>query len=126
MVFEWLKLIHVTCAMLSFSGFFVRGIFMISFAHKLKNRGVKILPHIVDTLLLTTALLMLYTLQLSVAENNWLIAKILALLLYIFLGMLALRPGRPKPVRIIAWLSGMVVFMYIVSVALTKSVLGFL
>ncbi len=98
---------------------------MIRASEKLQYRWVKVLPHIVDTVLLLSAFLMLYTLQLSVIENNWLIAKICALLVYIFLGMLALKPGRPLAVRVTAWISGMLVFLYIVSVALTKSAMVF-
>ncbi|VAW62759.1 hypothetical protein MNBD_GAMMA10-3240, partial [hydrothermal vent metagenome] len=98
----WVKLVHVTCVVLSFSGFFVRGILMIRAPDLLQNRAIKIFPHIVDTLLLLSAFVMLYYLQLSLLDNNWLIAKVGALLLYIFLGMLALRPGRPRAVRITA------------------------
>ncbi len=95
---------------------------MIRFPGKSQNVWVKVLPHIVDTLLLLSAFLMLYTLQISVIENNWLIAKICALLAYIFLGMLALKRGKSLSVRVVSWLSAMLVFSYIVLVALTKSV----
>ena len=122
---EWLKTLHVTCVVLSFSGFFIRGLWMLTAPDKLQNKWVKTVPHIVDAVLLSSALLMLFQLQLSIFENNWLIAKISALAIYILLGMLALKPGRPKLIRGIAWVSGMIIFIYIVSVALTKSVAGF-
>jgi len=80
---------------------------MIRAPEKLQYAWVKVFPHIVDTVLLLSAFLMLYTLQLSIIENNWLIAKICALLVYIFLGMLALKPGRPLVVRVTAWVSAM-------------------
>lgn len=90
------------------------------------KKWVKILPHVIDTTLLGSALLMLSVLNLSVMENNWLLAKIIALLLYIALGMLALKYGKNKRVRGVAWGAGLLVFMYIVSVALTKSASGFI
>lgn len=123
---EWLKPIHITCAVLSFSGFFLRGIWMLLDSNLINKKWVKIFPHVIDTLLLASALMMLYVLHLSIFENTWLLVKIGALLVYIALGMLALKYGKNKQVRCVAWGSGLLVFMYIVSVALTKSTLGFI
>ena len=87
---------------------------------------MKVLPHVIDATLLSSALLMLYFSQWSVIENAWLQVKIIALLVYIGLGMVALKFGQTLRVRVFAWLAGLVVFLFIVSVALSKSVFGFL
>jgi uncharacterized membrane protein SirB2 len=63
-------------------------------------------------------------LRLTPGAAPWLVAKIAGLLLYIGLGMLALRPGRPLALRIGAWLAALLCFGWIVSVALTKNPLG--
>ena len=123
---EWIKSIHISCVVLSFSGFFLRGIWMLSGSSMLHKKWVKTVPHVVDATLLLSALLMLYILQWSVLDYQWLQVKIGALLVYIWLGMLALKPGRPKRVRFVAWLSGLIVFLFIVSVAINKSVFGFM
>ena len=122
---QWVKLLHVSCVTLSFFGFFLRGIWMISGSDLLQKKWVKTLPHVVDATLLTSALIMLYVYQWSVLEHYWLQVKIVALLVYIGLGMLALKPGRSKWVRFAAWVAGLVVFLFIVSVALSRSVFGF-
>ena len=57
------------------------------------------LPHVVDTVLLLSALALAWMLRLSPGAAPWLAAKIGGLLLYIALGMLALRPGRPLALR---------------------------
>lgn len=121
---EWLKSIHVVCVVLSFSGFFLRGIWLLLESELLFNKWAKVLPHIIDTVLLGSALLMLYVLQISVFEQSWLMAKIIALLIYIVLGMVALKISKNKSMRTIAWCSALLVFLYIVSVALTKSPYG--
>jgi len=126
LIVEWLKTVHVTCVILSFSGFLIRGLWVLAESDKLENNWVRRVPHVIDTVLLGSALLMLYTRQISVLDNDWLMAKIGALLIYILLGVLALKPGRKKNIRVAAWLSGMCVFGYIVSVALSKSPGGFL
>jgi len=121
----WIKLIHVSCVVLSFGGFFLRGIWMLTDSTLLHQKLTKIIPHVVDAMLLGSALLMLYGWQWSIFDLPWLQVKVVALLVYIGLGMLALKPGRTKRIRFLAWLSGLVVFLFIVSVALTKSVAGF-
>jgi uncharacterized membrane protein SirB2 len=121
-----MKTIHVICVVLSISGFFVRGIWMMQGSARLKQRWVKTAPHIVDTLLLTSAIVLAVQLRISPFEQPWLMAKIIALLVYIAAGMVALRFGRTMGVRISAWVFGLAVFLYIVSVAVSKSVLGWL
>jgi len=120
--FELLKTVHVSCAIASIGGFTLRGYWMLTSNTLLNHRLAKIIPHIVDTLLLGSAVAMLILWQTSPLAFAWLTAKIAALLLYIGLGMIALRFGRTQRVRVIAWLSALLVAFYIVAVALTKSV----
>jgi len=65
-------------------------------------------------------------LRLTPGNAPWLTAKIAGLLVYIALGILALRPGRPLALRVLAWLAALVTFGWIVSVALSKDARGFL
>ena len=67
-----------------------------------------------------------WMLQLNPLTTPWLAAKISGLLLYIGLGVVALRTGRPLALRIGAWLAALLVFGWIVSVAITKDPLGLL
>ena len=121
-----LKTIHVSCAILSFGGFFIRGIWILRGSALLQHRWVKIFPHIVDTVLLASAIIMAVSLRQSPLEQPWLAAKIVALLVYIGLGIVALGHGRSQTTRLYAWLLGLLVFTYIAAVALSKSTLGWL
>lgn len=87
----------------------------------LKQRWVKIAPHIVDTVLLTSAIALAVMLEQDPMHDSWLSAKVLGLLLYIGLGMIALRLGKTHETRISAWIAAQFVFLYIVLVAVTKS-----
>jgi len=51
---------------------------------------------------------------------------LIGLIAYVGLGVLALRPGRPRGVRATAWVAALLTAGWIVSVAITKSPLGFL
>ena len=120
------KTIHQTAVALSFAGFFARGCGALAQAPWVRSRVAKTVPHVVDTLLLGSALTLAWMLRLNPANTPWLLAKIVALLAYIVLGAVALRPGRSLRVRGMAWGAALLSFGYIVSVALTKSPLGFI
>ena len=121
-----LKTIHQTAVLLSVSGFFARGLAGLLGANWVRSRLAKTLPHLVDSVLLLSALLLAWTLRLSPGAAPWLMAKIAGLLLYIALGVLALRPGLALPLRCSAWLAALICYAWIASVALSKNPLGFL
>lgn len=120
-----IKIIHVSFALLSISGFFARGVLMIRGSDLLQRRWIKTAPHMVDTVLLLSAVILASQWGFAALSMPWLQAKIGALLVYILLGVIAIRPGQSKPVRITAWLAAMLTFAYIVSVAITKNPLVF-
>jgi uncharacterized membrane protein SirB2 len=125
-LFEYLKIFHTACAFFSIGGFALRGFWMLTGNPLLRRRPVRVLPHIVDTLLLASALGMVSLWGFSSLQAGWLMAKIVALLVYIALGMVALRFGKTRLVRITAWLAAMTTAVYMLSVAYSKNPLGFL
>ena len=102
-LFEVLKALHVGCALLSVGGFTLRGYWMMSDNPRLRLRLTRVLPHIVDTLLLASAVGMLVIWQLNPFALSWLGAKIIALLCYIGLGMVAFRFGKTRRARLTAF-----------------------
>ena len=120
----FLKLLHVSCALASIAGFALRGYWMVGDNPLLQHRVAKVLPHVIDTLLLCSALALLFVLHLSPLTQPWLSAKITALVLYIGLGMVALRFGQSKKIKVSAWLLALLMAGYMVSVAYSKSPLG--
>ncbi|OGS94382.1 MAG: regulator SirB [Gallionellales bacterium RIFCSPLOWO2_12_FULL_57_18] len=126
MSFQILKHIHVTCAALSFTLFFLRGIWSLNGSAIMRQQWVKIVPHIVDTLLLASALGLAYIIEQYPLVDGWLTAKFFALLLYIGLGTVALKHGKTKTVRLSAWLAALAVFIYIVLVAMNHDPVPFI
>ena len=121
-----LKLIHQTAAALSVTGFFARGLGDFVNARWAGTRTARTLPHLVDTVLLLSALALAFQLRLSPLAAPWLAAKIVGLIVYIVLGMIALGAGRPLRMRAVAWIAALLVFGYIVSVAISKNAWGLL
>jgi len=125
MEYATLKMIHMSAVVISGAGFFARGLGMLNDAAWVKHRVAKTLPHLVDTVLIVSALWLAWILRLTPANAPWIGAKIVGLFVYIGIGMVALRFGRTKTVRGIAWLLALLAFAYIVSVAITKDPRGF-
>lgn len=121
MTYALIKLVHMSCAALSFSLFFLRGVWMLRAPERLGLRWVRIAPHVIDTTLLGSAVTLAVLSRQYPGVENWLTAKVVALLVYIALGMVALRRGRTRGVRTAAWLAALAVFGYIVAVARTRS-----
>ncbi|CUI03151.1 SirB2 family protein [Massilia antarctica] len=117
------KHLHMSCAALSIGLFALRGVWMLRGSPQLAQRWVKIAPHLVDTVLLASALTMVVWSGQYPFVQSWLGAKVVALVVYIVLGAVALKPGRPKQVRAIAFGAALLTVAYIVAVALTRRVL---
>ncbi len=125
MSYAALKMIHITSVVLSYLLFTLRGIWMVQSSDLLQRRWVKIVPHVIDTVLLTSAIGLAMAIHQSPIEDPWLGAKIAGLLLYIGLGMIALKRGKTRKMKVTALFAAHIAFFYIVLVALTKNPLPF-
>ena len=119
-----LKHIHLTFVALSLLTFFVRGIWLFMNSSMLSKKWVKILPHIISTILLASGIILAVHLGLSPGSQPWLLAKIAGLIVYIGLGVAAFKVPNPTA-RKLLWISALIVFAYIVCVAISKNPLGF-
>ncbi|MCC7135978.1 MAG: SirB2 family protein [Nitrosomonas sp.] len=115
-----LKYVHVASVILSYALFLFRGIWMLQVSTVLQQRWVKILPHVNDTILLSSAITLAILTHRNPVDEPWLAAKITGLIIYIVLGMMAFRFGKTQQVRLVNWVLAQIVFLYIVLVALTK------
>ena len=116
-----LKLLHVGCVVVTASGFVLRGIWMLGESPLLRHPLTRVLPHLNDTLLLAAGIGMAVTLRQYPLVDGWLTAKLLALLLYIALGTVALKRGRTRRIRLLAFGGALLTLSYLVAVALTRS-----
>lgn len=86
---------------------------------RLQARWVRIAPHIIDTTLLASAIGLSLKLEQYPLTHDWLTAKILALLVYIVLGSVAIRRGKSRTIRIYGLIGAYCAFAYILAVALS-------
>ncbi len=118
-----IKHLHMGCAGVSVALFLLRGVWMLRGSAMLQQRWVKIVPHLVDSVLLGSAITLAILSHQYPFAQPWLGAKVVALVLYIVLGTVALKRGRTPRTRALAFGAALATFAYIVLVAVTRQVL---
>ena len=121
-----LRDIHITCVVLSGAGFFVRGVLTLCASPVLAQRWLRVVPHVVDSVLLGSAVMLAVQSGQYPLAQDWLSAKVVALLAYIGCGTMALKRARTRGGRLAFFIAALLIFAYIVSVAMTRNALGWL
>jgi uncharacterized membrane protein SirB2 len=121
-----LRQLHIACAILSVSLFVLRGALMLAGSPWQQNVVLRYLPHAVDTVLLTSALMLTTVIRQYPFGSGWLTAKVVLLVAYIVLGSIALKRGRTRAVRITAFVAALSIVGFLITVARAHHPLGFL
>ena len=119
-----IKFVHVLCVILSGSLFALRGLMMLSGSRFTNHAALRYLSYAIDTTLLTAALMLVTILHQYPFVQAWLTVKVLLLVVYIVLGVIALKRGRNTRERALAYVAALAVFAFIVSVARAHDPLG--
>jgi uncharacterized membrane protein SirB2 len=117
---------HIACAILTIALFVLRGALMLADSPWQRATVLRILPHVVDTVLLTTALMLTTIVHQYPFASDWLTTKVVLLVVYIVLGSIALRRGRNPAIRKAAFAAALLTIGFLVSVARARHPLGFL
>jgi uncharacterized membrane protein SirB2 len=120
-----LKHIHISCVCLSFILFITRFYWRLNAPEKLQKKWVKIVPHLIDTVLLSSAIAMAWLAQLNPLMHAWLFGKIILLINYIVCGSIALKYSPSRRGQILAFCGAIFSFAMIVSLAIHKHLLPF-
>lgn len=119
-----LKHLHLTIVALSLFFFVLRGLWLFMNSSLLTRKWAKVLPHVISTLLLISGIVLAVHLGMSPGSQPWLMAKITALVVYIGLGVATFKVSNPAVSKGL-WVSALLVFAYMISVAITKDPVGF-
>ena len=112
-----IKFVHVLCVTLSGSLFCVRGVLMLAGSRLANHAVARYLSYAIDTTLLTAALMLITILHQYPFVQAWLTVKVLLLVVYIVLGVFALRRAPTRAARASCFAAALAVYLYIVSVA---------
>lgn len=122
-MYTFIKIIHMTCAMLSIAGFLGRGILKINGSAIVEKKLVKVLPHVIDTVLLVSAITLVVMSGQYPWTAPWVGAKVVGLVVYIGLGVVVMRTAKTRQTRIIAFALALATAAWILMVATTKQIL---
>lgn len=125
-LYQQIKWVHISCVVLSGGLFALRAVFAVTGSAYANHAMLRRLSYAIDTTLLAAALLLASIIHQWPFIQPWLTMKVLLLLAYIALGLIALRLGKTRPVRLACSGAALIVYSFIISVALTHDSRGFL
>ena len=114
-----IRLLHISCVALSGTLFTCRGLLRL-FDSPIANTGaLRWTSYVIDTVLLAAAILLTLILHQYPLENGWLTMKTALLVLYIALGVVALKRARTRFVSVAALIAALLIYGLIIGVAIT-------
>jgi uncharacterized membrane protein SirB2 len=122
--YQQIKFVHVLCVVLSGSLFAARGVLMLVRSPAANHAVVRCLSYAIDTTLLTAALMLVTLLHQYPFVQGWLTVKVLLIVVYIVLGMFALKRGRTRRMRALCFAAALGIYLFIASVAHTHNPWG--
>ncbi len=121
MIYYWIKILHVSTVIFTISFFALRFAWMLNRSPLFNHRWVRLLSQTNDSLLLAAGIALAIMSRQYPFVAPWLTAKLVALLIYIVLGMFAFKWAKSRRRRIFFGLAALLTVNYIVAVALTRT-----
>lgn len=123
-IYPQIKGLHVTTVLLSGTLFTLRGFLMLAESAWSQQPTLKRLTYFNDSLLLAAGIILIWLTQQYPTDQAWLAVKLALLLVYIGLGVWALRKGRSRAQRAGFFFAALAVYLHMLSVALRRDPLG--
>ncbi len=105
---------HFVLALVSVTVYFIRGVMMLA-SHN--SRSMTTIAAITMLILFGTGLALVFTSNTMSFANTWVLTKMIGTLVYVFFGVIALKPGLSKPIASVLWLLGLAAFAYTGAIA---------
>jgi uncharacterized membrane protein SirB2 len=119
-----IKSLHVLCVILSGGLFFARGALVVANKSVGNHVAVRRLSYLIDTVLLISALALIAIVHQYPFVDHWLTVKLGLLIVYIVLGVFALRRAPTRLGKSLCWIAALGIYLLIISVARTHQPLG--
>lgn len=113
-----IKHLHMAAAGLSILFFVIRAGWSVTGSALLQHRVVRIVPHVVDSILLICGVILAAMIG---PLQPWILTKVILLVFYIGVGTIAIKRGRTPRTRLVAALVAVAIFIYIIGVAVNHN-----
>ncbi len=114
------KHLHLTLVALSVSLLVIRFFWQTRNSAMMNKKWVKVVPHVIDTFLLLSALMLCVLINQYPFVQPWLTEKFLAVIAYIIMGVMCFR-GRTKMLKMVAFAGALGWLVMIGKLAVTKT-----
>ena len=122
-IYTLIKNVHIISAFISITGFVVRGMLKLMDSTLTQNKLVRVVPHIIDTILLLSAIALVIMSRQYPFVTAWVTAKLVAVIIYIAAGVMLMRVAKEHWHRVAAFGLALVSFAYILIVATTRQII---
>lgn len=119
-----LRALHIACLVASITLFLVRHVMNLRGMNWRKSRALRFMPHAVDGVLVLSGVALSIVIQQYPFVHGWLTVKLIALVAYICLAVVTLKPGRSRGASRATFMAAVIVFAFMISVARTHAPLG--
>ncbi|HMB55936.1 MAG TPA: SirB2 family protein [Arenimonas sp.] len=119
-----IKWIHIAAVIASGGLFFLRGLLVLAGRRWAMALPLRLLSYGIDSVLLTAALMLATILHQAPFVDAWLTTKVCLLAVYVVLGSIALKRGRSPRQRALAFAAALLVYGFIISVAVAHHPAG--
>ena len=126
MTLLFLKYVHIVSVAASFGLFFLRGLWVMQSYPDPQEKWVRVLPQVVDAVLVLSAVAVLATSPLKGWPGDWLTVKLALIAVYAVLALYLFRAARALAAKFLAWLLGLLVLLFIATIAVLHNPLGIL
>lgn len=121
----FLKYLHIVAVAAAFALFFVRGLWVMQSYPDPQERWVRVLPHAVDGVVVLSAVAML-VMSPKGWPGDWLTVKLVLIAVYVVLALYLFRAARALATKFLAWLLGLLAFLFVTTIAVLHHPLGIL
>ena len=121
-----IKMVHIALALLSGGLFALRGASVLADMRWPHWQAVRWTSYAIDTSLLTAALMLLTVLPGAMFANGWLAAKLVLLVVYVALGVFAIKRARTRTMKAIYYVAALSTFGMVYTIARAHHPIGWL
>ena len=121
MIYYWIKQLHVATVVFTVAFFALRYYWMLRQSPLSRAAWPRDLSVLNDTLLLLAGISLATLSSQYPPQSSWLSAKLIALVVYIVLGSIALKRGKTRRVRTLSGILALICAGYIIAAAITRS-----
>jgi len=117
------KHLHLTAVVISILFFIIRFIWLTRSSDMLQKKWVKIVPHVVDTVLLGSAIALCFILAFNPLEQSWLLQKIVLVVIYILIGFWTLKKAQTLSLKWLGFSLAIACLAFVGKMAVSKQAL---